>query len=316
MIATALAPAKVNLFLHVGPLQPDGYHPLASLMSFADLGDRLDLSAASTTAFEVDGPFAAALAAEDPQRNLAWRAVQALLARTGVAPPPFRLRLVKALPVAAGLGGGSSDAGAALRLVRDVFAPEVDDSVLQAIAADLGADGPACLTARPMLARGRGELLSPPPPMPVLDAVLVNPGQACPTGAVYRAYDVKAVGEADLPQVADLATFEAVAGFLARCRNDLQRPALAVAPAIADVLDTLAADPDARLARLSGSGATCFALCADAQAAARLAHRVEALKPSWWVRACRLGGPWPDGTSPKTAGHEPVNARNLPPVAA
>jgi 4-diphosphocytidyl-2-C-methyl-D-erythritol kinase len=295
LIAAALAPAKVNLFLHVAPLQPDGYHPLASLMTFADIGDRLELSAADTIGFDLEGPFAAALAGEDPAGNLAWRAVQALLARFDVQPPPFRLKLIKALPVAAGLGGGSSDAGAGLRLVRDAFVPQAGDDVLMAIAGELGSDGPACLAARPVMAEGRGERLSPPPVMPVLDAVLVNPRVPCSTGQVYRAYDVHAAGAADRPETPDaFDDVDTLIAFLAACRNDLEGPALGVAPEINAVLGALRAAPEARLTRLSGSGATAFALCRNAADAAALARRFEREHPGWWVQACRFGGPWPD----------------------
>lgn len=264
-------------------------------MTFADVGDRLELSAGEATGFDLDGPFAAALAGEDPAGNLAWRAVQSLLARFEVRPPPFRLRLIKTLPVAAGLGGGSSDAGAALRLVRDAFAPQASDEVLMQIAAELGSDGPACVAARPVMAEGRGERLSPAPAMPVLHAVLVNPRVACSTGKVYRAYDERAEGAADRPDMPEaFADVETLLAFLARQRNDLERPALGVAPEIVTVLDALRAAPEARLARLSGSGATAFALCADEMGAQALARRIEALRPDWWIQSCRFGGPWAD----------------------
>ncbi|MGC1302530.1 MAG: 4-(cytidine 5'-diphospho)-2-C-methyl-D-erythritol kinase, partial [Caulobacteraceae bacterium] len=167
--------------------------------------------------------------------------------------------------------------------------------VLMAIAAELGSDGPACLAARPVMAEGRGERLSPPPVMPILDAVLVNPRVPCSTGKVYRAYDVEPAGAADRPDMP--ATFNdvsAVLDFLARQRNDLERPALGVAPEIVTLLDALRAAPETRLARLSGSGATAFALCADDAAASALARRLNAERPEWWVQQCRFGGPWPD----------------------
>ncbi len=288
MKGSALAPAKVNLFLHVAPLAADGYHPLASLMVFADVGDRLTLEPAEQTSFTVTGPFAAALAGEDPAANLAWRAALRLIEQAGVRPDPFRLTLEKALPVAAGLGGGSSDAGAALRLVRQAFVPDADEAALEAIAAELGADGPACLLARPVLAQGRGERLSPAPVLPPLPAVLVNPGVACPTGSVYRAYDAQTrQGAADLPRLpAALPDVASAAALLATCRNDLEPPAQTVAPAITKVLSRLRDQPETLLARLSGSGATCFALCATPSDAAALADRLEAATSGWWVRPC------------------------------
>ncbi len=288
MTRSALAPAKVNLFLHVAPLAPDGFHPLASLMVFADVGDQLTLAPAEATGFEVTGPFAAALAGEDASANLAWRAALRLIEEAGVRPDPFRLTLEKTLPVAAGLGGGSSDAGAALRLVRDAFVPEAEDGVLEAIAQELGSDGPACLFGRPVVAQGRGERLTPAPRLPPLPAVLVNPGVACPTGPVYRAYDAQAAqGSADMPALP--GAFDDVASVveaLAACRNDLEAPAQGVAHQVSAVLARLRTEPEVRLARLSGSGATCFALCASPGEAAAVARRLRLAEPGWWVRPC------------------------------
>jgi 4-diphosphocytidyl-2-C-methyl-D-erythritol kinase len=293
--AAGFAPAKVNLFLHVGPVDADGYHPVASLMSFADVGDRLRLAPADAFSFGVEGDFADALAGEDPTANLVWRAAQRLLTRAAAAPPPWRLVLDKALPVAAGLGGGSSDAGAALKLLRDALDLAVDDSALQDIAAELGADGPACLVARPVIGQGRGDQLSPAPVMPPLPAVLVNPRLPCSTGQVYRAFDALKAPDsgADLPHLAQ--TYDSVAAvvaLLAQCRNDLEPPALGVCPEIAEVLATLQAWPQTRLARLSGSGATCFALCETSAEAEALAAGLNEARPGWWIRACNLGGPW------------------------
>ena len=202
----------------------------------------------------------------------------------------FRLRLHKALPVASGLGGGSSDAGAAMRLLREAFALPLDDAALEAAAASLGADGAACLWGRPVLAEGRGERLSPAPAAPVLDAVLVNPCAPCPTGAVYRAYDERVTGSAARPVLpARFTSVQAVVEALAACRNDLEAPAARLQPLIADVLALLRAQSQTLLARLSGSGATCFALCDDRGAAERLAGEIAAAAPQWWVRPCRLG---------------------------
>lgn len=291
MILRAFAPAKINLFLHVGPIGEDSYHPLSSWMTFADIGDRLCYEPAPGRDLVVEGPFAGDLADVAPVDNLVMRAAARLL---GGAGPGFHLTLHKALPVASGLGGGSSDAGAALRLLRQALAAGVDDAALEAIAAGIGADGPACLWGRSVLAEGRGERLSPAPTTPVLDAVLVNPGVACPTGAVYRAYD-EGLGASGvrpaLPERFEDAREAAEA--LAGCRNDLEAPAAGLQPQIARVLALLRAAPETLLARLSGSGATCFALCADAKAAERLAGEISAAEPAWWVRACRLGAPLP-----------------------
>lgn len=282
----ALAPAKVNLFLHVGPLAADGYHPIASWMVFADVGDTLDLAPATAWAFAVEGPFAGEIG---PGENLVERAARLLFARAGVAPLQARLTLTKALPVAAGLGGGSSDAGAALRLLNAAIAHPLLEDDLLALAAELGADGPACFLARPVLASGVGERLAPAPRTPPLPAVLVNPGRPSSTAAVYRAYDAGPPAAADMPELPPaFASVAELATALSVLRNDLQAPAVELEPAIGQVLDLLAGQPEVLLARMSGSGATSVALCADQLAAAALARRLAELRPDWWVVACTL----------------------------
>jgi 4-diphosphocytidyl-2-C-methyl-D-erythritol kinase len=290
---SAFAPAKINLFLHVGPVGADGYHPLCSLMSFADVGDEISISAADHPGFEIDGPFSSGLLGGHD--NLVMHAARALQSRVKGPQPPYRLLLTKRLPVAAGLGGGSSDAGAALRLVRNALQLQVSDEDLMALAAELGADGAACFAARPLIAEGRGERISDGPQMPALDAVLVNPGVACPTGAVYRAYDQLQRGDADRPMLPNrFEDAQDAAAFLSFCRNDLEAPAASLVPEVEETLSMLRAEPESLLARLSGSGATCFALCAGDIEAEGLADRISALRPGWWVKRCRLGGPWPD----------------------
>ncbi|MDR6531225.1 4-diphosphocytidyl-2-C-methyl-D-erythritol kinase [Caulobacter rhizosphaerae] len=289
----AFAPAKVNLFLHVGGPDAEGYHPISSLMLFADVGDRVTLQAADAPSFATTGRFGGEIPPGDD--NLVVRATQALHARLGGPVPPFRLVLDKALPIAAGLGGGSSDAGAALRLLRQGLASDLPDADLEAVAASLGADGAACLWGAPVMAQGRGERLSPAPALPELHAVLVNPLVPSPTGAVYRAYDaaVAPEGEAPPPLLDGLASVEEVCAWLAAfTRNDLQAPAVALEPRIGQVLDLLAGEPETLLARMSGSGATCFALCAGDIEAEGLAERIERMRPDWWVKRCRLGGPF------------------------
>ncbi len=286
MIAS-LAPAKVNLYLHVAPVQPDGYHPLASLMVFADIGDEVRAEPADALSLAVEGPFGAGLSAGED--NLVLRAARALLGAAGCG-QGARLVLDKRLPVAAGLGGGSSDAGAALRLLRRLLQLDVDDAALQAVAEGLGADGAACLWGRAATAEGRGEILSEAPPLPRLPAVLVNPGVPSPTGAVYRAYDaLGGLGDAVRPAAPPLPDARAVADWLAGLRNDLEGPALGLEPRIGLALEALSAAPETLLARMSGSGATCFALCADDDAAEGLAARLARDNPSWWARPCRLG---------------------------
>ncbi len=294
MMLSAFAPAKINLFLHVGAMENDGYHPIYSLMAFADVGDRISLAPSDHPAFEIDGPFAAGLdAGADNLVKEAWRR---LMARAKGPQPPCRLILTKNLPIAAGLGGGSSDAGATLRLLRDGLGLPVDDQALREIAESLGADGAACFEAVPVLAEGKGERLRPAPRLPPIDAVLVNPRTPCSTAAVYRAFDAAGTsGDMTPPSLPDaFEDVQELAAILSYCRNDLEAPAIAVASVIAEVLDVLRAEPETLLARVSGSGATCFALTAGDIEAEGLVDTLSRLRPDWWIRRCRLGGPWPD----------------------
>jgi len=288
-----LAPAKVNLFLHVGPLGADGYHPICSLVTFADIGDVVRLRHAHEPGFTLEGPFADALAGEAD--NLVLRARDLALARFAGNPPPLHLTLDKRLPIAAGLGGGSSDAAATLKLIGELFdwdCGEGGEDALERLAASLGADAPMCLNARPVIAEGRGDRLDYPIAFPDLDAVLVNPLVPSPTGAVYRAYDdAGAPGRAEAPDWPDpLETPEALAAFLGRTRNDLEPPAISLQPAIGEVLAALRARPETLFARMSGSGATCFALCAGEAERRDLTRAVADARPDWWVQPCRLAG--------------------------
>jgi len=277
-----LAPAKVNLFLHVGPPEADGHHPLASLVVFADVGDRLTVQRAERLSLTVTGPFAGALDGEGD--NLVLRAVRALGVAAGIAEPGLRITLDKQLPVAAGLGGGSSDAGAALKLARDALGLPLDDAALAEIAAGIGADGPMCLHARTAWAEGRGDVLSFETSMPPLPALLVNPGVPSSTGAVYRAFDDSASGAADRPSPPFAWDPASVIDWLAARRNDLQAPAVGLAPAIGEALVAAADLPGARLTRMSGSGATVFVLFDTAAAAGAAGTALSARHPGWWVR--------------------------------
>lgn len=294
MPRVAFAPAKLNLYLHVGAPGEDGYHPLCSLMAFADLGDLVSTFEAEALSLRVRGPFAGDLGVDDD--NLVLRAARALIAEARRPVAPIGLSLEKRLPVASGLGGGSSDAGAALRLLREVCALPLDNARLEAVAASLGADGAACLWGAPAIAQGRGERLSSAPGLPPLDIVLANPRVPVSTAEVYRRFDAAGRFSDVTPPIAPDAFEDAteLAAWLAGQRNDLEAPAIAVAPAVGTVLETLAGEPETLLARVSGSGGTCFALCAGDIEAEGLAERLEAMAPDWWVARCRLGGPWPD----------------------
>ncbi len=288
MLDREAAPAKVNLFLHVGPTGSDGYHPIASLMVFADFGDEVAVAEPGAD-FTVSGPFAGPLEREGD--NLILRALDAWRAAGGGV-GAIALHLEKRLPVAAGLGGGSADAAAALRLLSRRDEPQPSSASLAALALSLGADVPACLAGRACIAEGRGEQLSAPPAFPDLAAVLVNPGVGVSTAAVFRRFDARAAASG-LLRPASPERFEHASelfAWLARQRNDLEAPAMEIAPVVAETLARLGDAQECRLARMSGSGATCFALVDDTAAAERLAMRLKSARPGWWVQPCRLRG--------------------------
>ena len=286
---TAIAPAKINLFLHVGPVDGEGYHPLTSLAVFADVGDIVSVERSDRLALTVGGPFGAGLA-DDPD-NLILRALRALSQAMGTGQPPLHVHLDKRLPIAAGLGGGSSDAGTALKLARDLLELTLDDAALGDIAKVVGADGPMCLHARTAWAQGRGELLTFEPILPPLHALLVNPGVPSPTGAVYRAYD--ATPRALEARPAPPADWSAagVIDWLAKQRNDLEAPAIGLQPPIEAAMQAVAALPEARLTRMSGSGATVFALFDTREAAEVAARQLASEHPKWWIAATTLAAP-------------------------
>lgn len=279
------APAKLNLYLHVLGRRPDGYHELDSLFAFADIADRLVATPAAGLELAVDGPFAAALAGEAD--NLVLRAGRALAAAAGVT-PRARLSLTKNLPVAAGLGGGSADAAAALTALTRLWGLDLDTARLRALALPLGADIPACLFGRPCFVGGIGEQIDPAPPLPAMGVVLVNPRRPLATGRVFAGLGKRYSAAARFEGAP--ADGEALAALLAGRANDLAAPAVALEPAVGQVLGALAATAGCRLARLSGSGATCFGLFADRAAAASAAADLQRRHPAWWVAAGGLAG--------------------------
>jgi 4-diphosphocytidyl-2-C-methyl-D-erythritol kinase len=282
------APAKVNLTLRVLGRRPDGYHDLESLVVFADFGDRLSFVRGGELSLTMRGPNAAQ--AGEGADNLVLKAAKALAAhQPGVELGAFHLD--KTLPVAAGIGGGSADAAAALRLLATANGLPADHPALVSAARALGADVPVCLDPRPRIMRGIGEVLSPPLSLPPLPALLVNPGVALTTKAVFVRWTAPTVAPTalDAEAVAKLKDRDALLRLLATQANDLEAPAIALAPVIADVLAALRALPGCSLARMSGSGATCFALFASAAAAQDAAKVLHAKYPRWWVQACVLG---------------------------
>ena len=281
------ARAKVNLYLHVTGRRPDGYHELDSLMVFPDVGDELFLARRPGFSLEMSGPFATAVAVDGPD-NLVFRAARGLQDRLGAERlPGAYLRLQKRLPVAAGIGGGSADAAATLRGLIRLWDLEVADAELQSLALELGADVPPCLASRPVFARGIGEILTPTPPLPSFWLVLVNPGVPVQTPAVFQARQGAFSVCAEWTTAGDL---DALLDLLAATRNDLEPPALALEPQIGAVLDALRAMQACRLARMSGSGATCFGIFGEAAAAAAAAAALSSAHPGWWVAAAPVDG--------------------------
>lgn len=278
------APAKINLTLRVLGRRADGYHELESLVAFAELADTLALQPEGSVALDVSGPFAGP--SGPVSDNLVLKAAAALGRRVGGL-QAGHFQLEKNIPVAAGIGGGSADAAAALRLLARANDIALDDARLMEAARETGADVPVCLASRPCIMRGIGELLSPPLELPQLPAVLVNPGVALATRDVFAKFaGMQSVQNAigDLPRSAD-----ALIGFLEQHGNDLAPAAIACAPVIAEVIDSLRAVQGCRLARMSGSGATCFGLFASAGEAAAAAWLLQAGHKDWWVCSTSIG---------------------------
>jgi 4-diphosphocytidyl-2-C-methyl-D-erythritol kinase len=277
------APAKVNLFLHVGAKRADGFHALQSLVAFTATGDELAFAPARDLTLQIGGPFAAALAPEAD--NLVLKAGRALAAQAGIA-SGAAIVLTKNLPVALGIGGGSADCAAALRGLSQLWDLKLPPEILCEIAAALGSDVPVCVASTPQWMEGRGEVLTPLHGVPALPAVLVNPGVAVPTGKVFAALATRR--GTDLPLPPRFAGAGDLIAYLKTTANDLEAPARQIAPAIGEVLDLLAAQEDVLLARMSGSGATCFALFGSEAAAASAARRICGKHAQWWISATRL----------------------------
>jgi len=283
---TLAAPAKLNLYLHITGKRADAYHLLDSLVAFADVGDILTIAPATSLSFAADGPFAGALGA-DHASNLVVRAAQALAAASGHE-ANVALRLTKKLPVASGIGGGSADAAACLRGLARLWGLDPASDLVLGVAEGLGSDIPVCVAGRAAFIGGIGTELAPSPTLPPAGLLLVNPGVALPTPQVYRARQ----GEFSPPMrfVDPPADAKALAALLARRHNDLTDAAVSLVPAIEAVLKALAASSECLLARMSGSGATCFGVFETPAAASVAAVAIAAGHPDWWVAPSRLVG--------------------------
>jgi len=278
------APAKLNLYLHVLGKRPDGYHLLDSLVAFAAVHDTVSVEPAADLSLTINGPFGAMLAADG--ENLVLRAATSLAAFAGVE-SSARIRLTKRLPVASGIGGGSADAAATLRALVKLWKLDLAASDIGALALDLGADVPVCLHGQAAYMGGIGEQLVPVDRLPAAGLVLVNPGVAVSTAKVFShpACGRSPGGRFDngVPEEA-----AALAGLLKTRTNDLAAPAADITPEIGEAVDALAGSDGCLLARMSGSGATCFGIYADGKRSAVAARKIARAHPSWWVQDTSL----------------------------
>src|SRR5947207_4740345 len=284
MPVRAFAPAKINLYLHVLGRRADDYHLLDSLIAFADIGDTVTAAPANTLTLSIGGPEAEAIAGLGND-NLVLRAARLLATRAGIH-AGAALHLDKRLPAAAGIGGGSTDAAAALRVLSTLWGHPLDEKSLTDLALEVGADVPACLAGRPVWVGGIGEELEPATVLPTVGIVLANPRRSLPTAAVFqhRSGPFSLAARFDpMPKHAD-----GLAAVLASRRNDLTEAALGRMPEIGTVLERLAALPGALLARMSGSGATCFALFPDRATALTAGRALAAAEPDRWSAAGAL----------------------------
>jgi 4-diphosphocytidyl-2-C-methyl-D-erythritol kinase len=281
---TVDARGKVNLYLHVVGRRSDGYHLLDTLMVFTELGDRVAVEPSDALTLEADGPFVDKLPG-DPEDNLVLRAARAL-ADAAEVPAKASIRLTKNLPVSAGLGSGSSDAAATLNALSRLWQIPEGKVDLPALALTLGADVPACLAAEPVFVGGIGEVLTPAPRLPLVDILLVNPGVQLATLSVFAARRGGFNPELrfrDSPQnVRDLADI------LKERENDLTDAATRLSPVVREMIGAIEGAAGCRLARMSGSGATCFGLFDDAETAQRAKEQLE--RYDWWCAVTRFGG--------------------------
>lgn len=282
------ARAKLNLYLRVVGRREDGYHLLDSLVAFCDLADTITVAPAGDLTLTIDGPLSGALAGESVQNNLVLRAGRALAGRASIA-PKAAIRLTKRIPVAAGLGGGSADAAATLLALIDLWRVAMPQEELFDLAASLGADVPMCLAGRAAQVSGVGERVAQAAALPHAAVVLANPGEMLPTPAVFAAR-VGAASPYSVASSLDVAPSDvATLGRLLEERgNDLTSAARLLVPEIADVLGALSATRGCRVAQMSGSGATCFALYDDADAAEVARAVIARDHAAWWTHAGRL----------------------------
>lgn len=293
------AAAKINLFLHIVGRRDDGMHELQSLFAFADVSDEIQIGSGNNLTLEISGPFAAALrrACPEPDDNIVLKATRRYAAQLGLPKLNLSIHLDKKLPVEAGIGGGSADAAATLRGLSNFLDRSIESDDVEEIAESLGADVPACLNALPKFVEGIGERITPVRTFESLPVLLANPGKGISTAGVYAGYKdsqiefTEAIDFAALPPLDRRVLINLIEG----TRNDLEPAATAICPEISTVLQELGSMRGVISARMSGSGATCFAIfdqeTESVDAAKALRHR----HPNWWVQATRLIGAEPAG---------------------
>lgn len=281
-VISAVAPAKINLYLHVTGKRQDGYHLLDSLAAFASLSDTVEVSAAKTITVSVAGDHAEQLSGDD---NIVKKAAEVLQKHFNIG-SGASITLHKNLPVGAGIGGGSADAATTLKLLLRLWKITVSEKELSSIALSLGADVPACLQSSTLYMSGVGEIIETGPKLPKLHLVLASTGKPLLTKNVFAKYDGKFSADSEHPK--HFASKEDLVAFLGSTRNDLQNAAIALQPEIGTIISELMAEKECMLARMSGSGSTCFGIFTKRSYAENFALELGNRYPQWWVRAANL----------------------------
>jgi 4-diphosphocytidyl-2-C-methyl-D-erythritol kinase len=291
---TVIAPAKINLYLHVTGRLDNGYHTLDSLIAFADIADKIELSPAEDFSFEVDGPFSSAfgpkeLDASPYSANLVVQAAWAM-SRAAQKTLNVRARLTKNLPMGAGIGGGSSDAAALIWALMEWWKlPQNSAPYLPELMASLGADVPVCLPCKTARVRGIGDILDKTPPLPEIPIVLIYPGKPCPTAEIFNYFTGGFKEPQALPE--SFQDFDDFIGFLKKSDNDLKAPACAIVPDIKNALNALDTQKGCAFAQMTGSGSSCFGLFKDEESALKAVQSIAQDNPDWWVKAGWLARP-------------------------
>ncbi len=276
------APAKINLFLHVTGKRDDGYHTLESLVAFADIGDEITFQPADTLSVDIRGPYADGLSVTD---NSIIKAAQ-FYAHRHCLNPSGKFTLTKNLPIASGIGGGTADAAAALHVLESAHGQPIPDAT--ALTA-LGADVPVCVSGDVVVMQGIGEVITPVAAFPTCDVLLINSGHSVATADVFRGLQPPYSGPLVQPTTAGWATLSELTDFLQTTRNDLVKPALSLAPQISGVVAALSRSKGCKIARMSGSGATCFGIFESSEAAQTAAEIIAEGHPTWWIKQGKLG---------------------------